>query len=101
MTQGNGGISEMVRTVLVVCHKPEALNQINNLLHNGHVQVKMSRQKGLLRDTQQLPVPLRGIKRQWRGGTDREAKCFFFVCLTFLFVFRFCVCVFGVFVCLF
>lgn len=54
--------------------------------------------KSLLHDTKQLPVPLKQMKKSWRGGKDKGAKCFFlfFVCccgllfcflIIFLFIF--------------
>lgn len=42
----------------LVLMKSEVLNLTTNTLHNNHLQVKLFRNKGLLHDTQQLPVPL-------------------------------------------
>lgn len=46
--------------------------------------------KGELRDSQQLPVRLRWMERQWRSGEDGGAKCAF-VCL---FLINICTCTF-------
>lgn len=45
---------------------------------NKHLQVKLVGQKGMLHDIPWLPMPLRWLKRFWRGRNDVEKRGFLF-----------------------
>lgn len=70
----------------MVCQTPKALNLTHDTLNNEHLQRKLFRQKGLLHDTAQLPVPLRRMKRQAMERWERERSKARFCLLAFLFV---------------
>lgn len=60
---------------MVVYQKSEALNQTHC---NDHLQAKMIGRKDMLWNTPWPPVPLRWIKRCWRGRKDGEFWFYFF-----------------------
>lgn len=59
--------------------------------YNKQLQVKLVEQKNILSDSLQLPMPLRQIKRWWRGRKDEGVALFLFL-LQFVYLFCCFVC---------
>lgn len=65
---------------------PEAkvLNQTNNSLNSENLQLKLYGKRGMLHNTQRLPVPLSQMKRQWKArGMKWGLFCLPFVLFVF------------------
>lgn len=58
-------------TVLMVYQTPEALNLMNNTLHNKYLQIKLFGQRGIMHDTQLLPMPVTKMNEE---ETERQEK---------------------------
>lgn len=55
----------------MVCQTPEALKLINTTLHNKCLQVKLFGQRGIMRDTQLLPMPATKMNEE---ETERQER---------------------------
>lgn len=98
MTLGNSrtskrGFSES--PALMLYQEPKIWNLTSHTLHNESLQIKLCGQKGLLHDTQQLPVSLRGVGMRQRGGEDGGATCFFRLFFYLFLDWGECLCLFN------
>ena len=58
-------------TVLMVYQTPEALNLMNNTLHHKYLQIKLFGQRGIIHDTQLLPMPVTKMNEE---ETERQKR---------------------------
>lgn len=64
-------------TVLMVYQTPEALNLMNNTLHNKYLQIKLFGQRVIMHDTQLLPMPVTEMNEEETERQERPRSAVF------------------------